>query len=146
MPRNAKPQALQERRGHPDKRPRRIVQHLPGCPEPPAGLPPEALSEWRRLTELLSARGDLSELDQAALADYCLCRIRLEECERLIAEQGVLVRGQRGLVKNPALQIARQYRAALQKWSDLFGLTPASRGKINIPRQEIDDDPDGMFS
>lgn len=104
------------------------------------------MSEWRRLTELLSARGDLSELDQAALADYCLCRVRLEECERLIAEQGVLVRGQRGLVKNPALQIARQYRAALQKWSDLFGLTPASRGKINIPRQEIDDDPDGMFS
>ncbi len=146
MPRTAKPLALQDRRGNPNKRPPKVPQHLPGVPEPPASLPPAALNEWERLTRLLSARGDLSELDQAALADYCLCRVRLEECERQIAEQGVLIHGQRGLVKNPALQIARQYRAALQKWSDLFGLTPASRGKINIPKQEIHDDPDGMFS
>lgn len=147
MPRTAKPPALQDRRGNPNKRPAKVIQHLPGFPEPPASLPPEALSEWERLTKLLFARGDLSELDQAALADYCLCRVRLEECERQIAEQGVLVKGHRGvLAKNPALQIARQYRAALQKWSDLFGLTPASRGKINIPKQEIHDDPDGMFS
>lgn len=115
-------------------------------PDPPPSLPQKALSEWERLTRLLAARGDLSELDQAALADYCLCKMRLEECEAKISQHGVLVKGQRGLVKNPALQIARQYRAAMQKWGEYFGLTPASRGKINIPKHEINDDPDGMFS
>lgn len=109
-------------------------------------MPEEALAEWQRVVRLLRDRGDLSELDQAGLADYCLCRVRLEECERQIAEQGVLIQGQRGLVKNPALQIARQYRAAMQKWADLFGLTPASRSRISVPKAEADDDPDGMFA
>lgn len=94
---------------------------------------------------LLGRRGDLSELDQAGLADYCLCKVRLEQCEEDIGKRGVLIEGQRGFVKNPALQIARQYRAALQRWVDFFGLAPAPRGRISVPKSEPADDPDGMF-
>lgn len=133
-------------RGNPGRRVLDAPNHLAGEPRAPEALPEEALAEWQRVVRLLRDRGDLSELDQAGLADYCLCRVRLEECERQIAEQGVLIPGQRGLVKNPALQIARQYRAAMQKWADLFGLTPASRSRISVPKAEADDDPDGMFA
>jgi P27 family predicted phage terminase small subunit len=98
------------------------------------------------MVKLLRDRGDLSELDQASLADLCICRMRLEECERQIAEHGVLVPGQRGLVKNPAVQIARQYRVALQKWADQFGCTPAARSRISAPPAETNDDPEGMFA
>lgn len=98
------------------------------------------------MTRLLSDRGDLSELDQAGLADYCLCRIRLEQCEADITQRGILVGGQRGLVKNPSLQLARQYRSAMAKWVELFGLAPLSRQRISVPPPEVNDDPDGFFA
>jgi P27 family predicted phage terminase small subunit len=145
MPKTCKSAASKELRGNPGKRPIAEPANLRGIPQPPAALPEEALPEWRRVVKLLSDRGDLSELDQAGLADYCLCRLRLAECEELIGRDGALVPGQRGLVKNPAIQIARQYRSALAKWAELFGLTPASRSRISTPKPEVDDDPNGMF-
>lgn len=131
--------------GNPGKRPEGNAPRLPGAPAAPPSLPEEARAEWDRMVILLGRRGDLSELDQAGLADYCLCKVRLEQCEEDIGKRGVLIEGQRGFVKNPALQIARQYRAALQRWVDFFGLAPAPRGRISVPKSEPADDPDGMF-
>ncbi len=147
MARPAKPTAEKARRGNPGKRPlAAVAMNIPGLPAPPRALPAEALPEWRRVTKLLLDRGDLSELDQAGLADYCLCRIRLEQCEADITSRGLLVEGQRGLVKNPSLQLARQYRSAMAKWVELFGLAPLSRQRINVPPPEVNDDPDGFFA
>lgn len=140
-----KPRAAATLKGNPGKRPGQPVNHLPGLPPPPSGLPKEAQAEWRRVSALLRGRGDLSELDQAGLADYCVCKVRLEQCEADISKRGVLIDGARGPVKNPALQIARTYRAALAKWVDLFGLAPGPRGRLAVAKVEIDDDPDGMF-
>lgn len=137
---------MKDLRGNPGKRASCPPLNLIGVPEPPAYLPEEALQEWQRVVGLLMDRGDLSALDQAGLADYCICTVRLKECEADISARGVLIPGQRGQVKNPSLQIARQYRAALQKWADMFGLTPSSRSRLTVPTPEPQDDAYGIFA
>jgi P27 family predicted phage terminase small subunit len=73
--------------------------------------------------------------DTAALVDLCTCVVRLAQAEAAIAEHGVLVDGYRGsLVKNPAVTIAMQYRAAVVRWCGEFGLTPASRAKLALEK------------
>src|SRR5687767_14415903 len=101
-------------------------------PVMPVDLSPEAVGEWQRVTALLRSRGMLDEADRAALVDYVTCWARLVECERDIATRGVLVDGERGKIKNPSCQLARQYRADLMKWSKEFGLTPSSRTRLNV--------------
>jgi len=59
------------------------------------------------------------------LADYCRLMARLINQERLIDKEGVLTSGQKkNRVKNPRLQIIREYRLAIQRWAGEFGLTP----------------------
>jgi len=114
--------------------------NLPGVPSMPPGLPARAQSEWARVVDLLAKRGDLSELDQAAIADYCRCLARLENLEADITARGELVDGDRGKVKNPSIQLAREYRASLMKWSDALGMTPASRNRMTLPDPSSNED------
>lgn len=108
--------------------------HLSDEPEMPKGLSREAKAEWRRITRLLAIRSSLDALDQVALHDYITCWERLRECEAEITANGVMVEGVngRGRVKNPACQIARQYRDALLAWSREFGLTLSSRTRLDL--------------
>ena len=95
-------------------------------------MPKAAKAEWRRILPILDRAGIVTEVDGAALADYCLCCVRLAEAEADITTRGLLVDGDRGKVKNPSAQLARQYRQALTKWVELFGLAPGPRGRLNI--------------
>jgi P27 family predicted phage terminase small subunit len=106
----------------------------------PAGLPAAAQREWKRVVPFLEKAGVVNGYDQAALADYCLCVHRLAECEADVTKRGVLVEGERGKVKNPALQLAREYRNSIRQWCSEFGLTPSSRGRMNIPEPETEDE------
>jgi P27 family predicted phage terminase small subunit len=115
------------------------------APEPdmPKGLDVAAQNEWTRITDLLRTREALDALDQAALADYLTCWQRLQECEAEITQHGVLVEGAngRGRVKNPACQLARQYRDSLLGWSREFGFTLSSRMRIDLqPAENACDD------
>ncbi len=114
--------------------------NLPGVPSMPPGLPARAQQEWSRVVDLIQRRGDLSELDQAAIADYCRCLARLENLESDISARGELVDGDRGKVKNPSIQLAREYRASLMKWSDALGMTPASRNRMTLPDPGANED------
>ncbi len=109
-------------------------------PRSPEDLSPDCAAEWQRITGLLRERGALDALDQAAMRDYLLCWSRLHECERDISERGVLVKGDRGPVKNPSCQLARQYRDHLMGWSKELGLTPASRQRIEMPERKPDEE------
>src|SRR4051794_35878305 len=82
-------------------------------PVPPNDLNVEGIHEWKRITGLLRDRNALDGLDQAALRDYLVCWQRLQDCEADIGKRGVLVKGARGLVKNPSLQIAKSYRESM---------------------------------
>ncbi len=114
-----------------------------GRPKMSQGLSPEAQREWKRVADLLEERSALDKLDKTALDDYARCWQRLRECEADIAARGVLVRGDRGLVKNPACQLARVYRDQLIAWSKELGLTPTARARLGIkaPRKHDPNDP-----
>lgn len=99
----------------------------------PNGLPRRALEEWRRIAPRLVAMGIAGDVDRQALADYCVCVARLAEAEADIQARGILVEGDRGMVKNPSCQLARDYRADVIRWAQQFGLTPSSRGRLDVP-------------
>jgi P27 family predicted phage terminase small subunit len=100
----------------------------------PSGLAHDVQAAWRRFAPLVAEHG-VTPADATALLDLCTCVVRLAQAEAAIAEHGVLVEGYRGsLVKNPAVTIAMQYRAALHRWCDAFGLTPASRAKLALEK------------
>lgn len=90
--------------------------------------------------------GVVNGFDQTALADYCLCVQRLAESEAAVTTKGVLIQGERGMVKNPALQLAREYRNSIRQWCAEFGLTPSSRGRMNIQEPETEDDLEKLLS
>ncbi|OAT79315.1 phage terminase small subunit P27 family [Desulfotomaculum copahuensis] len=144
---NKKPTALKIITGNPGKRPlpQNEPKPKPVAPKCPAWLPKEAKRHWKEMASKLEKLGLLTEVDGQAFADYCLCLARLEEAERDIKERGILVEGDRGKVKNPACQIAREYRSALQKWAARFGLDPQSRSGLDVAREEEGDPMDELL-
>jgi P27 family predicted phage terminase small subunit len=89
--------------------------------------------EWKRITGLLRDRNALDGLDQAALRDYLVCWQRLQDCEADIQKRGILVKGARGTVKNPSLQIAKSYRESMLAWARELGFTLGSRTRLALP-------------
>jgi len=135
-----KPTAIKLLEGNPGRR------ELPHNPQPPggdmrapAGMPLAARREWRRVVPILTRLGVASQVDRNALADYCLCVARLADAEAEIEKRGLLVDGERGKVKNPAAQLAREYRAAVVRWAVEFGLTPSSRTRLTVDKPAEDD-------
>lgn len=103
----------------------------------PRNLPESAKGWWRRVVPQLGELGLFTELDIPAGRDLVTIIARLEQCERLIEERGILVEGRRGgLVRNPAIAAANQYRAALQKWASKFGMTPADRAILDVGSED----------
>jgi len=79
------------------------------------------------------------------LADYCRLMARLINQERKIDKEGILIPSYRGRrVKNPRLQIIREYRAAIRRWAGEFGLTPIGAMRLGAKPGE-DEDPDDIL-
>ena len=105
----------------------------------PHDLPEPARAFWRQLAPRLAAMGLLTDLDTLALAEVCVCLSRAAEAEQLVTRDGLLIRGERGLCKNPSCQLSRDY--SLRAWSlaARFGLTPADRGRLDVaPAASVD--------
>ena len=105
-------------------------------PRMPYGLAKEAVPYWHKLARLLARRGVLVESDIPALADMCLVRARLDATEALISEQGLLVEGRSGIVRNPLMMVASQYRTAWLSYCARFALTPSDRAGITVASPE----------
>ena len=108
-------------------------------PECPGWLPAEAVKEWDSLAPALERLGLLTSIDGDQFAFYCLFTARARQAEKLINDMGLLVKSARGdgqMVKNPAVQIARDYGAAASKMADKFGLNPSSRAGLGITQAD----------
>ena len=118
---------------------------LDSGPKMPADLSPAAQQEWRRVTPLLRRQGTLSARDLALLTEYCECYAEARAARALVHRHGVIVRGARAKVKNPALQVERDCRMMLLRYADALGLSPASRARMAVPDLGTDDDPEGLL-
>lgn len=103
-----------------------------------------AHTTWALVVEDLYQRGVIAKVDQIALRDLCITIARLDQAEREISAKGALLEGERGLVKNPALTFARQYREQLNRLLPEFGLTPSARTRLKAQGFGTDDG-DGLF-
>ena len=109
----------------------------PEAPNPPTWLSPEARAEWRRLDKALPS-GLLTSADRQVMSVAAETWARWVKATRQVNKLGILVEGDRGVVKNPACQIARDAEMTLRQCWSALGLTPSDRARIEMP--EPDDD------
>lgn len=150
MGRPAKPTALRLIEGNPGKRP--LPKGEPVPPSVPVVKPPWltdlASAEWDRVAPQLIKMHLLTDVDVMALAGYCEAVSRFMLATKALDEFGALVPAVRedgSFVKNPAAQLARDALADIKALSQEFGMTPSSRGRINLP-DATPDDIDGILS
>lgn len=120
--------------------------HRPSIPgiEPPAGPfdPPFELtgfarSEWDRL---IAECYWLRASEAHALADRCLCALRLRDAEVDIEKRGANIRsqdadGNESEYLNPNVSVAAKYRPLLMKYESEMCLTVASRQRAHGAEQ-----------
>lgn len=97
-----------------------------------------ARREWRRVVPVLKYTAGLAAVDVAALQDYCVCVARIDQCERDISRNGMLMQGERGWQKNGATTVVSQYRAQYKIYLREFGLSPSARVGIKPPEGDGD--------
>lgn len=157
--RRPKPTAIKEfegQRGHRTKA-ELAKRELEPKPAPGAKCPhhlsAEARKEWRRITPELERLGVLTMVDESALAACCQLWGRHVELEKGIAKEGMyidtpvitkageMVLDQDGKPyttqeKNPKVAESRLTLSAYRNYCVEFGMTPSSRARISVPKDE----------
>lgn len=139
-----KPTKLKELEGNPGKRElnREEPTPNPAIPDCPAFVKGSGRKEWKRVADELFILGLLTRIDRGALAAYCQSYGRWEEAERKLVKEGVLFETSNGnLIQNPRLAVANKAMEMMHKFLTEFGMTPASRSRISVPKDESLDDP-----
>lgn len=144
--RKPKPTLQVVREGNPGKRPVKDSVVLPPSPlvEPewPSGIDDRCSQLWRRLAPVLARSAGLVGEMQETLVDYCVTVARIEQGERVISDEGMVVTGAMGgPVKNPWHTALNGYRAHLRSLTGELGLSPSSAARLTRPESSDDDDP-----
>lgn len=92
--------------------------------------------EWGRISQDLAQLGLLSRIDRAALAVYCECWSDWVEASKMcVTKEGndrkVIKTAAGNFVENPYFSIKKRCAELLHKYIQEFGLSPASRTKID---------------
>ena len=141
-----KPTAIKRLEGNPGKRALnarepKFTAKAPPCPK---HLDGEAREEWRRITrELVQTPGLLKVVDRAALAAYCQNWARWVEAEEKMADPEFQLIGctDKGYeYVSPWLTVANQALKQMKAFLTEFGLTPASRTRIQVTGDGDGDD------
>lgn len=104
-----------------------------------------ARREWRRVVPVLKHTAGLAAVDATALHDLCVCVARIDQCERELSTNGLLLAGERGWQKNGATTIVSQYRAQYRVYLREFGLSPSARVGLRPPGDGDDDADEDPF-
>lgn len=153
--RKPKPDLQVAREGNPGKRPVKDVAKLPPSalvePDWMEKLPGTASEDvrlreitsglWRKLAPTLSRSVGLVGEQQETLVDYCITYARIDQGERALSTEGVIVMTERGRVKNAWTTILNGYRAHLRSLIGELGLSPSSASRITKPVDDDEDDP-----
>lgn len=114
-----------------------------GCPD---WLSPGAKAEWRRVAPELDRIGLLTSLDRATLAGYCDAFDRWSECVRFTKKQGTHYMTPAGQLREwPQVSMAKAAGQAMRAFAGDLGLTPTSRLRLNVEKEEVEDDPFEKF-
>ena len=164
MGRNPTPTALKEAKGNPGHRPLNKSEPKPvlGSPNMPKWLSKAARKIWKETVPVLLAMKVLTIADGEALASYCEACATLQEAQKEIQRNGVIVaiyeRGDDGKVlkheglpvlldykTNPAVTIADKAMKLKRALGSDFGLSPVSRAKLHTEPDGQSEDPMDNF-
>ena len=116
------------------------------CPECPEWLTGIAEEEWKRVATGLHQAGLLSMLDESALESYCVTYAKWREAEQRLADEGLTILTPNGCVQaHPCQSISNQAQKLLLAWTKNFGLSPDSRGRMELPPAPPVVDEDSLF-
>lgn len=147
---NGKPTALKRLQGNPGKRKLNKKEPKPmiGVPQMPSHLSKIAKAAWRRLVPILVSMKILTIADGDALAGYCTAIEQWILSSAAILKYGILIAeldestGTGSVKTNPAVRIRSDALRHMRSFESEFGLTPASRSKLQI---HADDDAPDAF-
>lgn len=101
---------------------------------PPADLTGCELDAWNMVVGELSEVGTICEADRLALETLCRAFGRLRQASNEIRDFGITYEDEMGRrVKNPACTVESAANATIARYCAEFGITPASRGKVQAP-------------
>ena len=112
----------------------------PGTPDCPDWLDADAKAKWFQLVPRLEQMGVLTLVDEGAVARYCHLWVRWRAAEDFIKKHGEMypIKDDKGRTKcvQPWPQVATANKLAMQltRLEQEFGLTPAARTRIHVPR------------
>jgi P27 family predicted phage terminase small subunit len=99
----------------------------------PTWLKGDARGVWRKLAPDLVAKGILTFWDVDLFARYCWLASKTKELMLSVDADGLTIQGDRGQVKNPAMQLLRDTTSQMVTIGARFGLTPSDRGQLSMP-------------
>lgn len=114
---------------------------FPGLSEDELRCRETAGSLWRKLAPTLSRSVGLVGEQQESLVDYCVTWARIEQGERALSEQGMVVMTERGQVKNAWTTILNAYRSHLRSLIGELGLSPSAATRLGGKANDDEDDP-----
>ncbi len=126
-----------------------IGEHpLPDCP---AWMGVEGKAYWQRVVPIIVDRLKLTDAEWGMLVNLCLAWDSIQECGKAIAKKGYFIRTKNGeQAINPAYKALEKSRIAFAKFSEMFGLTPKTKGRLesiaenNPPPASSADDHDDL--
>lgn len=137
-----KPTQLKLLTGNPGNRPLPENEPQPAKGEPvmPKWLKGRAAAAWKELVPELARIGLLTIVDGHALAVYCEAWATYVEASEIVRTEGILIDSYRGgKAKNPAAQVMRDSADLMMKVGGQFGLSPATRARLQVPSDEGDE-------
>ena len=112
--------------------------------EPPEWIKKNKIAkeEWERVAPILFNLGLLKINDTAALEAYCKCWSRYKEAEQQIDQaNSTIIKTPSGYVQQlPQVSIAHRYLKLAKDFMTEFGMTPSSRGRMQLPGDSSDDE------
>lgn len=101
--------------------------------EPPATLPRDAKAFWLGCVEKLVEAGVIDLVDGPALEMLATAYARVQQAQRVIAEEGHFAIGSGGQLKeHPALKIEQTYMTMFERYLNHFALSPIARTRLGL--------------
>lgn len=143
------PTRLRVLKGNPSHRPLPKGEPQPriAMPAMPAHLNEAAQKEWHAVVHKLHRSKMVTEIDGELLGLYCLELATLKKAQAIIDRKGFTVTTPSGYrQQRPEVGIVNRALEHVLRYGAHFGLTPASRSRIQIKQDTDEEDVAGILS
>lgn len=107
----------------------------------PSWMSKDAKAEWRRVFPIVRKRRILTTADLGSLENYCIALGTVREMERTLQAEGHVFFGESGPKRHPAVAIQSDAMTRALRLASELGLTPVSRSRPAVRKEDDDDDP-----